>query len=174
MPNKLDLILHNLGVAEHQIYHTENPSPLECLVLFPLKEGNNPLGHFRILCCIFDEPISSPPVEKISSDSLWWDSQGLEGKGGRFISQVREHEPFNPLIDCCSKNVPPNSHDVLYIVLVIQVDLAAYTGLSRMQLICIYWALSCFQLDICNTNLHIFLQTSCFYVIKQFSWSNWD
>lgn len=104
-----------------------------------------------------------PFLGKMSSHSVWWDPWGLEGKGGRFISQGRGHGPLKPLMKCLlyqkcvTKELWPL--DLLYIVLVKQVDLAAHIDLSGTQFICIYWALSCLQLDICNTKLNISVQT---------------
>lgn len=104
-----------------------------------------------------------PFLGKISSYSLWWDPQGVEGKWGRFISQGRGHGPLKPLIKCvlyqkcATKELWPA--DLPYILLVMQVDLAAYIDLPGTQFICIYWALSCLQLDFCNTNLNSCAQT---------------
>lgn len=69
MPDRLYLILHNLGAAEHQMYQAESPS-LQSTFFSPGDlEGNFPLGDFRTLCCIFDELIASPSV--VLTPSTW-------------------------------------------------------------------------------------------------------
>lgn len=62
MPDKLYLILHSLGAAEHGRYHTESPSLQGTFFSAGHLEKNFPLGDFRTLCFIFDELIASLSV----------------------------------------------------------------------------------------------------------------
>lgn len=69
MPGKLYLILHNLGTAEHQMYHAESHSLQSTFFSSGDLVENFPLGDFRTLCCIFDELIASPSV--VLTPSTW-------------------------------------------------------------------------------------------------------